>query len=385
MEELSVSHTPWKIGLEVELLAPKGSSRQTLAARIAGHASGRVLSRVFHHESEPSKVVGQPVFENLTLGFEVRDARGSLIARCVDDLTLQADLERTHPPQPGWFRVVSDDARILRLAARHADLTQDLHGALSPVAELFGSALESGEGGMWRLSDVSGASILIGAPLPGERERPCELITAPLIGERALVIGELLDHARALDFTIPQEGALHVHFDAAPLKSASAIKLLIGFFYEWGETLRWLVKTNPRCTRLGGWDDALVSAVYMPGFERLSWEETRAKLLELPLTKFCDYNLSNLARGLPHKDTFEVRTLPSTLDPDEVISAVELYEGILRSFAEDHALKSAPPESLEALKPSVIQLLEELREFKLLSSERTSDWIERVHTDLSAP
>ena len=68
-----MSDIDWKIGVEIELLAPKGTSRETLAKRVAERVGGTV-TRIFHPESETSAVPGQPVFENLTLGYRVTDA-----------------------------------------------------------------------------------------------------------------------------------------------------------------------------------------------------------------------------------------------------------------------------------------------------------------------
>ena len=97
-----MSDIDWKIGVEIELLAPKGASRETLAKRVAERVGGTV-TRIFHPESETSALPGQPVFENLTLGFRVADARGNWVASFVDDLTLQRDLDKRHAPQPGWW------------------------------------------------------------------------------------------------------------------------------------------------------------------------------------------------------------------------------------------------------------------------------------------
>ena len=367
----------WKVGVEIELLAPIGSSRQTLAESIAQGKPGRRVQRIFHHESEPSKVVGQPIFENLTLGFEVTNNHGEFIARCVDDLTLQADLDRNHAPQPGWFRVVSDEVRLLRLAARYADLTQEMPEVLEPVAQLFGTQLEESAGGMFRLCDSAGDSILIGAPLPGERERPCELITAPLIEERHTYIPEFLGYARTLGFTLPHEGALHIHFDATPLKSAPIIQRLIQTLHRWGDALRTLVRTNPHCHRLGAWDDALVGVTYMPEFAQLSWEEAAARLASQALTKFCDYNLSNLVQGLPHKDTFEVRVLPTTLDDIEVLRSIELYEALLKSIVYDTLPRDLDPHHTEVY-TSLRGLLDSLNVTDFLSQDASIFWHTRA-------
>ncbi|MFT7578756.1 MAG: hypothetical protein ACI9MR_000414 [Myxococcota bacterium] len=321
--------TLWRTGFEIELLAPIGASRRDLALAIAARHPGAGVRRVFHVESEPSKVPGQPVFDNLTLGFEVHDRDGDLLARCLDDLTLQSDLDREHAPEPGWFRIVSDDGRLLRLVARHATVEAPLEDALAPVAALFGTPLERGPNGMFRVIDERGASIAIGAPLPGERHRPCELITPPLDDDRAERLLDLLTPAQELGFLLPIEGALHIHFDAKPLRDARVFRDLVRFFSRWGPELRRRVRTNPNCRRLGGWPDALLDVVEDPDFATLSWADARSQLLTVEFTKYCDFNLRNILLEPPDKDTFEVRILPTTLDVSQVLDAAALFERIL--------------------------------------------------------
>ncbi|CAA6805951.1 MAG: Amidoligase enzyme, partial [uncultured Thiotrichaceae bacterium] len=216
----------WKMGVEVELLAPKGRSRYDLALAIARSCSGTVNS-FFHPQSEPSKVPGAPVFENLTLGFEVLDAQGDLLVCCVDDLTLQHDLDRKQAAKDGWYRIVSDDMRFLRLIMQQARANAPLPEVLEPVAKLFGSELARNPDGMVRLSDDRGVSIAIAAPLPGERERPCELVTAPIADKHHQRLHALLSIADALRFYAPVEGATHIHFDAEPLCHAPVLANLV--------------------------------------------------------------------------------------------------------------------------------------------------------------
>lgn len=330
---------PWRVGFEIELLAPPGRDRLTLATALAALRPGGRVRRRFHQESEPSAVPGHPIFHNLTLGFDAVDARGALIARCVDDLTLQADLDRDAPPRPGWLRLVSDDARLLRLAARHAALDgdlDDLASLVAPVAALFGTAPEPGPGGMVRVVDDLGASVLICAPLPGERERPCELITPPLDDDRAARLGELVHAAAALDFTLPVEGAAHVHFDAAALRDARVLSDLVRFFAAWGPALGRLVGKPAHLRRAGAWPAALVDALSRPAFAALPWADAERELRALAPSKYCDFNLANLAFPTRDKDTFEVRVLPTTLDVDELLAGAALFEAIL------HALCAGP-------------------------------------------
>lgn len=320
----------WTIGVEVELLAPRGASRRTLAEAIAAQCGGAVHA-IFHHQSEPSLAPGMTTFENLTLGFEVRDADGATVARCVDDLTLQDDLDRQAAPAPGWFRIVSDDARLLRLIARTGRADAGPAAALAPLAALFGAPLDHvDEHGMVRLVDETGAPVAIAAPLPGERERPCELVTPPMARDHAGRLEALLAPARALGFTLAKESATHIHFDAGPLRSARVVRNLVRLLEERGEALKRAVGVNPHCRRLGAWPAALRETVEAPDFADLSWPEAQGRLKTLGLTKYCDFNLRNFVHDTPGKPTFEVRVLPGLCDAQPILTAAARFEALLR-------------------------------------------------------
>jgi len=336
----------WKIGVEIELVAPKGLSRRDLANTIARQYGG-IVRPFFHPQSEPSKVPDKPLFQNLTLGFEVVDSQGLMIAQCVDDLTLQDDFDKTHPPQPGWYRIVSDDARLLRLVMQQSNPAAPLSEVLVPIAHLFGTEPQVGRGGMVRVEDDTGASIAIAAPLPGERERPCELISPPIDTNHFERLESLLTIARSLGFTIPSEGATHIHFDAAPLQSVPVLVNLMRLLWVFGEKLRQMVGTNPRCRRLGIWPQELYEFVQRPEFTALPWEEARERLAEFELTKYCDFNIKNLIHPTPAKHTFEVRIFPVWLLMQPIIEAAGLFEAILRwamDFKENTITKSVPPD-----------------------------------------
>ncbi|MDQ6961269.1 MAG: amidoligase family protein, partial [Mariprofundaceae bacterium] len=216
----------WKIGIEIEMVAPKGASRLDLAQAIAQQYQGSVIP-YFHPQVEPSKLTGQPLFKNLTPAFEVCDQHGHRIAQCVDDLTLQADFDKSTPPLSGWYRIVSDESRLIQLVMQQADPKASLSEVLKPIAQLFGTEPLHGQGGMVRITDQEGESIAIAAPLPGERERPCELITAPISSQHLNKLESLLSIARKLGFTAPIEGAVHIHFDATVLMSAPVLAKLM--------------------------------------------------------------------------------------------------------------------------------------------------------------
>jgi len=319
----------WKVGFEVELLAPRGRSRRDLAAALAG-PRGEVRT-FWHAQSEPSEVPGLPIFHNLTAGFEALNAEGWPVARLVDDLTLQDDLERAAPPKPGWYRIVSDDPRLLRLIARQADPTLPPERALAPLAGLFGGRLEPGAGAMVKLVDEAGASVGLAAPLPGERERGCEIVTPPYVEGHGEALEVLLSTARALGFLVPAEAAVHLHFDAGPLTDAGRLRGLARLWTENAEILRALLETNPRCRRLGPWPEALLALVDEPGFEARPWAEVQSRLAALNLTKYCDLNLRNLALGTPDKHTVELRVLPGSLRSEPILLAAGLFEALLRA------------------------------------------------------
>ena len=326
-QALSIS-LKWKMGFEIELMAPPDRSRWDLARLAADRHSGAV-ERFFHPQSEPSQVKGLTSFENLTPGFRALAPDGSILAAYVDDLTLQDGLDKQAAAMPGWYRIVADDARILRLVIRHCDPQAALDSVLEPLAGLFGTAAQPQGHGMVRVVDDSGASVALGAPLPGERHRPCEIVTAPIASEHAATLDALLADARSLGFTIPLEGATHIHFDAARLCCAHAVASLVALFSRFGGALRALVGVNPNCVRLGPWPEGLAELTQSAAFPAMAWPDARGALGKLPLSKYCDFNLLNLVAANPEKHTFEVRVLPSFLDAGPILEAAALFEALL--------------------------------------------------------
>ncbi|WP_417424154.1 amidoligase family protein [Hoeflea sp.] len=325
---MSVIH--WKVGYEIELLAPRGASRKDLALRLAENAGGGTIAPVFVPQAELVHTDSIQVFENLTLGYDAFDASGSLIARCADDMTLQADLDRSAPPKPGWYRIVGDDARILRLIKRHSDPNDPLETVLLPSAELFGVDLQRFDNGMVRLADGH-ASITMATHLPGERERPCEIITPPISSVHHERLAALLNPAADMGFTIPAEAALHVHFDAAPLCSAAGFASLVLIFHHFGDQLKALLETNRRCTRLGKWPAQLMALIETPAFAESNWDDARLQLGQLKLTKYVDFNVINMVHATREKHTFEVRILPVEFDVGNIVKSTALLEGLLRA------------------------------------------------------
>lgn len=318
----------WKLGVEIELLAPPGKSRRDYACALARHTGGSV-SRYFHPQSELAALADTPVFHNLTLAYRVMDSEGRWVASVVDDLTLQADLRREARPVDGWYRILSDDKRLLSLVAAQADPDLPVESVLQPIARLFRTELVRGGGGMVKVQDSSGESVAIATPLPGERERPCEVVTAPMESGHRDTLEMFLSLARKEGFTTPHEGAIHLHFDGGPFRSASALASLVNIFAEKGAELRQRLGTNPHCRRLGEWPETLLTTVNAEGFLELTWPEAQRKLAGLGLTKYCDFNLRNLLRD-DDFCTFEVRVLPVWLETMPLLKAAEQVESLLR-------------------------------------------------------
>ncbi len=353
------------------MMAPRGLSRRDLAESIA-QANNGLVHRIFHPQSEFSKVPGTSLFHNLTLGFEVRDRVGNSIAQCVDDLTLQDDLDKNIPAKAGWYRIVSDDPRFLELVECQANPDDSSSEVLEPIARLFKTELVEGEGGMRRVADRTGNPIAIALPLPGERERPCELITPPIEIEHRQRLDLLLATARSLGFTVPVEGATHIHFDGLPLCSAAVFANLVNLLWTHGENLQQLVGTNPMCRRLGRWDEALLATIDLPHFPTLDWAEAQALLRSLNLTKYCDFNLKNLIYSTPNKLTFEARIFPTWMDSEPIIAAAALIEAILRQAISTSTIAPAAPLTWELA--SVQEFLQSLP----LGEDFRQIWLEQA-------
>ncbi len=322
-----------RTGFEVELLAPAGSDRQVLADEIAARVHGHVR-RSFHADSEPSTVPGVGVFRHLSPAFDVVDVDGRPVARVVDDITISADLAAVpgRPGHRGWYRVLSDDARLLRLIERHADPEASLGTVLEPVAELFGVGVDVLPAAA-RVDDTAGATVAVALPLPPGRERPCEIITPPLAAGHRDALEQLLAPARDLGFTVPKEAAVHVHLDAAPFRAPQAFANLVRLFGHWRGVLWSVLGTNPECVRLAPLPQALVELVEEP-WEDGGWVPLRDAARATGLTKYADVNLTQLVSARPLRETVEVRILPGGIDTDAIVGSAAVVEAVLRRCLE---------------------------------------------------
>ncbi|UZN01979.1 amidoligase family protein [Cellulomonas sp. S1-8] len=331
-----------RTGVEIELLAPVGSDRQALADVLAARSGGRVR-RSFHTDSEPSAVPGVGVFRHLSPAFDVVDGQGRPLARLVDDVTIEADLapvpgRRDLPGHRGWYRVLCDDARLLRLVERHADPDASLADVLRPVADLFGVAVDVLPGAA-RVNDAAGASIAVAMPLPPGRERPCEIVTPPLEHAHVRTLEALLAPARDLGFTVPQEAAVHLHVDGGPYRAPAPFANLVRLFAHWREPLWAALGTNPACRRLAPLPDALLDLVERDHAGTAEgWARLQQDARTIGLTKYADVNLTQLVARRPVRDTVEVRILPGSIDGHDVVRRARLVEQLLLRCREPRPL-----------------------------------------------
>jgi hypothetical protein len=347
-----------RIGFEIELMAPAGRSRRSLAYDLAGRHGGRIRP-VWHQDSEPSLVPGLGRFLHLTQGFEVirppgqpsdrsRAAGGAVgwgspMCTLVDDITLLDDLDPRTPPPPGWYRILSDDARLLSLLSARCDASAPLREVLDPVAALWGTAIEE-IGDVVRLDDPSGATVALAAPQGAERERPCEIVTPPISKNHHESLEELLEPARDLGFTVPHEAAVHLHFDGAPFRQPYALANVIRLFAHWREPLRQLLRTNPACRRLAALPDELVAAAEDPTLDGLRKAADASEL-----TKYFDVNLTQLFKARPLRDTLEIRILPGAIDADPIINQAALVELLLDRCLDPEPFPAAPAGGVSGL------------------------------------
>lgn len=331
-QEATINTLTSRIGFEIELLAPAGSDRQTLADALAARSEGRVR-RSFHTDSEPSPVPGVGVFRHLSPAFDVVDGAGTPVARLVDDITLVSDLAgtTTRPGHRGWYRVLCDEPRLLRLVERHTDPEANLPDVLVPVAELFGTRVEL-RGGSARVNDATGATIAVAMPLPAGRERPCEVVTPPVTEDHGRVLDELLTPARDLGFTVPAEAAVHLHLDGAAFRRTAAFANVVRLFGHWREPLWEALGTNEACRRLAPLPAELLRLVEK---DDRSWAELSAAARGTGLTKYADVNLTQLVATSPVRDTVEVRILPGALDASDIVPRAALVERLLRRCLDD--------------------------------------------------
>ncbi len=320
-------------GVELELLAPKGRSRRDLAQALADLWQGG-LRYGLKYSSEGLVADGRAVC-TLTPAFTVVDQTGRDRVTIVDDTTIRFDLDGDQPTPAGWYRVVMDDVRLALLAERvsHAQ-TLEPQAVLAPLIELFGGYIgapgdQTSSVEHRRITDAYDQPLAVIAPLPGERDRVAEVVTVPLRREeRSEVLTQIIQTANELEFAVPTEAALHLHFDAAPWQSTAALGALLRRTESDRDELRQRFAVNPRCRGVGP-QPTDVQRVLSQAKDDLPFATFAAAIAIAGASRYCDVNILGVVERHPRHPTVEYRALSMTLEAGVLLAKLQELEAYL--------------------------------------------------------
>ncbi len=310
-----------RVGLELELLAPRGRTRVDVARALARRFGGHV-EHGFKYYSEGKLLGGRPLCR-LSHAARVVERGGRVLVAVVDDNTIREGLGRDGRGTPAMLHA-ADDVRFALLAER---VCWSRRGAvdsrLAPLASLLGGSVE--EHGVL---DAYGHPVVVATRESAARARVCELVTRPLAAsERGRVVTALLDEASRLRLTVPAEAGLHAHYDAGPWRSTRALRRLIlesaARRDEWAAALR----PNPRCRKLGPFPPDVVRVAREGA--RVAFPTFAAALQLAGLHRSCDLNLLGVVERHPRHATLEVRCLPMSLGAADVLRSLATVEALL--------------------------------------------------------
>ncbi|MEW5739632.1 MAG: amidoligase family protein [Myxococcota bacterium] len=307
-----------RVGLELELVAPRGVDRPAVAHAIARRVRGHV-EYGFKYSSEGRLPDGRPLCR-LSDAVRVVDEGGVLVT-LVDDPTLRSRL----PARPRRRNLsATDDVRLALLAERIC-WSRRRDTRLEPLATLFRGPVEDGS-----LVDAFGHPVVVQLEEPVSWGRVCELVTRPLVTrpERRQVVQLLLDVARELRLGVPGEAALHAHYDAAPWRSTKALRRLILESTEHRAVWHARLSPNPRCLKLGPFPEDVVRVAREGA--RVAFPTFAAALRLAGARKEGDLNLLGIIEPHPRQPTLEVRCLPMSLAAQSVLASLDAAEALLR-------------------------------------------------------
>jgi len=298
----------WRVGLELELLAPDGKSRDDLARLLAKKAGGALRFGLKYHGAGTLED-GRPDC-HLTPASRV-DVKGAWLASFVDDVTILDELK----PTTEHRRIArTDDVRLAAWMERHCWSTKSEH-RFHALSSSFDTR-EEADG----LVDPWGHPLVRWHHESTQRARVCEVVLRPLEPkERKPVLKQVMKLAASLGFTVPREGAVHAHFDAAPFRSTRSLRALV---LTWArERSLWLERfqPNPNCRKLGPFPEDVVRVAAVTD-DDLPFETLAAGLLLAGLHRAVDLNLLGLVERYPKQPTLELRCLPGSLDAEATLA-----------------------------------------------------------------
>jgi hypothetical protein len=310
-----------RVGLELELLAPVGQTRDDVANAIAARARGRVLYGL-KHAVEGELAPGKPKCR-LSLACRVLDERGEWLCDVVDDTTIRAFVKGAPPAESSTggraASIVCDDTRFAKwLEKRSFGPSKELAERVRPLAEAFEATLVDGFPG--QVIDPWGHVLAMAVEDDAKHERVVEIVTRPLTDERDAVLAELLESAR--ECTVPEEGALHVHLDAEPWRDTAKLTRMIRGWNEERDQIIAQLKPNPNARKLGAFPERVERAAReIP--PSTPWSVCAAALGLAGAVKACDVNLLGVIEKHPVQHTLEIRCLPMSLSAAEISRSVD--------------------------------------------------------------
>lgn len=307
------------MGLELELLTPKGHTRVSFARALARRVKGRVEFG-FKYFSEGTLPDGRPLCR-LSLAARVVERDGRVLATLVDDNTIRDGL----PAKPARRTLHATDDLRLALLAERVCWSDSEDARLEQLEALFDGFVEDGT-----LHDAFGNPLVITLNEPRSWHRVCEVVTRPLDGnrERRSVVDAVLATAKALGCTLPSTAALHAHYDAAPWRDVKRLSRLVMEHAAHRDAWWAALTPNPGCLKLAPFPADVVRVAQRPG--RVGFSTFAAALRLAGATKACDLNVLGVIEPHPRQRTLEVRCLPMSLEVDALLSSLERAELLLQ-------------------------------------------------------
>jgi hypothetical protein len=320
-----------RLGIEVELLAPHGRSRQHLAEAMARAIGGSVLHG-FRYQSGP----GSPArhLAMMTPAFRVVDPMGNAVGEVGDDVTLSQPQEE---PSPGGMSVrptlFMDDIRLALWVERRCwSESSDLEKVIAPLIETFHATLDPSapEGLDGDVVDPWGNKLAAFRRIGADRMRTTEWVSAPMdISVRQELLEWTFTVAREAGFVPAREGAIHLHYDRDPFRSPPVLCRLVRMYAERREQLLEVLEPNSACTRIGPFPDRVVAMAKRLEHSSISMADFGSAMFEAGVVRDLDINIIHVLLDRPRHPTIEVRCLPSDLDVSRLFHRISSVEAFL--------------------------------------------------------